>query len=284
MAISAAEAAGPPNQHHSFTGRHAIDLELNKQVVIVTGGASNIGRAISEQFAAEGAQVAILDRDEKQLADTVQRIAGQGGHVVPFPVDVTDEAAVKQTVARVERELGPVAVLVNNVGWMGTANFFLDLPTERWSKTYQLNLFSTLNVTHAVLPHMVERRKGSVVNISSDAAFGEFRTADYGAMKAGILAFTRTIAKEYGRFGIRANAVAPGLVLPEPDAVGAGSLWAGDPGMGEAEIRNIERGIPLRRRSEAVDIAWTVLFLASARARQLTGQVVSVSGGFAMPR
>lgn len=265
-------------------GRRAIDLELNKQVVIVTGGASNIGRAIAEQFAAEGAVVAILDRDEAQLADTVQRIAGQGGHAVPFTIDVTDEAAVARTVTRVEADVGPVAVLVNNVGWNGTAKFFLDLPPERWNKAYQLNLFSTLNMTHAVLPGMVERRRGCLVNISSDAAFGEFRTADYGAMKAGILAFTRTIAKEYGRYGIRANAVAPGLVLPEADAVGEGSLWAGDPGFGEAEIRNIERGIPLRRRSEAVDIAWTVLFLASARARQLTGQVVSVSGGFAMPR
>ena len=108
--------------------------------------------------------------------------------------------------------------------------------------------------------------------------------ADYGAMKAGVRSFTRTIAKEYGRYGIRANAVAPGLVIPEKDAIGEGSLWSTDIGMGEKEIHNIEQGIPLRRRSEAVDIAWSVLFLASTRARQLTGQGVSVSGGFAMPR
>ena len=108
--------------------------------------------------------------------------------------------------------------------------------------------------------------------------------SDYGAMKAGVLAFTRTIAKEYGRYGIRANAVAPGLVIPPAEAIGEGSLWSIDIGMGPKEIQNIEAGIPLRRRSEAVDIAWSVLFLASQRARQLTGQVVSVSGGFQMPR
>jgi len=130
----------------------------------------------------------------------------------------------------------------------------------------------------------VERRSGAIVSIASDAAFGEFRMADYGAMKAGVLAFTRTIAKEYGRYGIRANAVAPGLVIPAESEIGEGSLWKVNIGMGPKEIQNIESGIPLRRRSEAVDIAWSVLFFASERARQLTGQLVSVSGGFAMPR
>jgi NAD(P)-dependent dehydrogenase (short-subunit alcohol dehydrogenase family) len=131
---------------------------------------------------------------------------------------------------------------------------------------------------------MVERREGAIVSISSDAGFGEFRMADYGGMKAGVMSFMRTIAKEYGRYGIRANSVCPGLVLPEEGAIGEGSLWAVDTKMGPSQVANIESGIPLRRRSEAVDVAWSVLFLASAQARQLTGQVLSVSGGFAMPR
>lgn len=258
-----------------------MNLGFADQAVIVTGGGSNIGRAIALEFAREGARVAILDRDAAQA----QRTAGEaGGQARVWALDVTDVEATKAAVAEAEAALGPIVVLVNNVGWNGEAQFFLNLPPERWERSFRLNLFPTLNVTHAVLPGMVERRAGAVVNIASDAAFGEFRMADYGAMKAGVLAFTRTIAKEYGRYGVRANAICPGLVIPPEDEIGEGSLWAGNPGFGEKEIRNIEAGIPLRRRSEAVDIAWSVLFLASERARQLTGQVLSVSGGFAMPR
>jgi len=261
-----------------------VDLGLTGKTVVVTGGASNIGRAISQEFACEGAIVAILDRDTAQTRKTVEEIKKAGGEASGYDLDVTDVDATAATIATVERELGAIHVLVNNVGWNGKAEFFLNLSPDRWQKAFQLNLFSTLNVTHAVLPRMVEQRAGSIVSIASDAAFGEFRMADYGAMKAGVLAFTRTIAKEYGRYGIRANAVAPGLVIPEAGAIGDGSLWSIDIGMGPKEVQNIESGMPLRRRSEAVDIAWSVLFLASARARQLTGQVMSVSGGFIMPR
>lgn len=261
-----------------------MDLGLSGKIAVVTGGASNIGRAISQELAREGVKVAILDRDAAQLERTSAEIAATGAMVRGYEINVTDSEATKRTVAAIERDFGPIVVLVNNVGWNGKAEFFLNQTPDRWEKAFQLNLFSTFNVTHAVLSAMVERRAGAIVSIASDAAFGEYRMADYGAMKAGVLAFTRTIAKEYGRFGIRANAVAPGLVIPEADAIGQGSLWAIDTGMGPKEIHNIEQGIPLRRRSEAVDIAWSVLFLASERARQLTGQVVSVSGGFAMPR
>ncbi len=262
-----------------------MDLGFGDRVVVVTGGASNIGRAISQQFAAEGATVAIWDRDQAQADKTASEInAAGGGRAVAYPVDLTDVPAVEAAAAAVEADLGPVAVLVNNVGWNGTAEFFLNLSPERWEQAYRLNLFPTFNATRAVLPKMIERREGSVVSISSDAGFGEFRMADYGAMKAGVMSFSRTIAKEYGRYGIRSNVVCPGLVIPEPDAIGEGSLWQVDIGMGASQVANIESGIPLRRRSEAVDIATSVLFLASAPARQLTGQVLSVSGGFAMPR
>ena len=261
-----------------------MDLGLSGKVCVVTGGASNIGRAIAQELAREGAHVAILDRDAAQMQKTVLDIVGAGGAAHGFELDVTEVGETAHTVAEVERLVGPIAVLVNNVGWNGKAEFFLDQTPERWEKAFQLNLFSTFNVTHAVLSRMVERRAGAIVSIASDAGFGEFRMADYGAMKAGVMAFTRTIAKVYGRYGIRANAVAPGLVIPESEAIGEGSLWSIDIGMGPKEIQNIERGIPLRRRSEAVDIAWSVVFLASERARQLTGQVVSVSGGFVMPR
>jgi 2-hydroxycyclohexanecarboxyl-CoA dehydrogenase len=185
-------------------------------------------------------------------------------------------------------------VLVNNVGWTGRAQFFLEIPPERWARTFALNLGSTFSVTRAVLPRMVERREGVVISLSSDAAWGEPRMGDHGAMKAGILGFTRGLAKEYRGFGIRFNAVSPGLVIPQAsDAIGEGSVWSlctgSDPStvsadFGEREIRSIEAGIPLRRRSTAQDVAWSVVFLASAWARQLTGQVFCASGGFGMPR
>ena len=261
-----------------------MDLGLTGQVVIVTGGASNIGKAISRAFAEEGATVAILDRDESTATRTAALISGMGHSVLSFPVDLTDVDATAATVGAVEADLGPVAVLVNNVGWNGPAEFFLDLDPQRWDKAYQLNIVPTFSATRAVLPSMVERRSGAIVSISSDAGFGDLRMSDYGAMKAGVMAFTRTIAKEYGRYGIRANTVCPGLVIPTVDDRGDESLWQQDINMGEKEIGNIESGIPLRALPEAVDIASTVVYLASAPAHRLTGQTVSVSGGFAMPR
>ncbi|MGE0731730.1 MAG: SDR family NAD(P)-dependent oxidoreductase [Acidimicrobiia bacterium] len=261
-----------------------MDLGLSDRVVIVTGGASNIGRAIAQCFASEGAKVAIFDRDETMARRTASEIADAGGTVSVYPVDLTDVDATAAAADAVEGDLGPVAVLVNNVGWNGTAEFFLNLPPERWEQAYRLNFFPTLNATRAVLGRMVERRDGCVISIASDAGFGEFRMSDYGGMKAGVMSFMRTLAKEYGRYGIRANSVCPGLVIPEEGTIGEQSLWQVDTKMGEREIRNIESGIPLRRRSEAVDIAWSVVFLASQQARQLTGQVLSVSGGFQMPR
>src|SRR5882724_4816502 len=157
-----------------------MDLEIRDRVVLVTGGASNIGRAISHEFAREGAIVALADRDQTQAERTSGEIEAAGGRVAAFVVDVTDREATARTVEAVERELGPIAVLVNNVGWTGRAQFFLDVPPERWQRVFELNLGSTFSVTHAVLPHMVERRDGAVVSITSDAAWGEPRQSDYG--------------------------------------------------------------------------------------------------------
>lgn len=261
-----------------------MDLGLADTTVVVTGGASNIGKAITTVLAEEGARVAVFDRDEAMARSTVGGLADRGLDAVAYTVDLTDVDATAAAVAGAEADLGPVEVLVNNVGWNGRAEFFLDLTPDRWDQAYRLNLFPTFNATHAVLGGMVERRRGAIVSISSDAGFGEFRMGDYGPMKAGVMAFMRVIAKEYGRYGVRANTVCPGLVIPVEEDIGEQSLWSQDIGMGEREVANITAGIPLRRRSEAVDIAWSVAFLASRRARHLTGQVVSVSGGFAMPR
>jgi NAD(P)-dependent dehydrogenase (short-subunit alcohol dehydrogenase family) len=261
-----------------------MDLGLAQRVAVVTGGASNIGRAISQVLAAEGARVVILDRDEQMAMRTAGEIGAAGGAATVYAVDLTDADATAAAVAAATADLGPIDVLVNNVGWNGKAAFFLDLPPERWEQAYRLNLFPTLNATRAVLPGMVERRGGAIVSIASDAGFGEFRMGDYGPMKAGVMAFTRIIAKEYGRYGVRSNTVCPGLVIPEPEAIGEGSLWQVDIGFGDKQITDMERSTPLRRRPEAIDIANAVAWLASDPARMLTGQVLSVSGGFNMPR
>lgn len=260
-----------------------MDLGLSGKRVIVTGGASNIGRAIARTFGDEGAEVMILDRDLIQAERTAGDIRSAGGQADVVSVDVTDPAACEDVTTRIDAGR-PIDILVNNVGWNGPQEFFLGLSPERWDKSYRRNLLPTFAMTHAVLPHMMRRRSGAIVSISSDAAFGEHRVADYGAMKAGVLAFSRAIAKEYGRYGIRSNAVMPGMIIPQEGDIGEGSYWTADTGIGAKEITNIEARIPLGRRSEARDVAWTTAFLASERARQLTGQVVSVSGGFAMPR
>lgn len=261
-----------------------MDLGLGGRVAIVTGGASNIGRSISQVLAAEGAVVAILDRDEDMARRTAAEIGDAGGAAAVYPVDLTDTDATQAAADAVGADLGPVAVLVNNVGWNGRAAFFLDLPPERWEQAYRLNMFPTMNATRAVLGGMVERRDGAIVSIASDAGFGEFRMGDYGPMKAGVMAFARIIAKEYGRYGVRSNTVCPGLVIPEAEAIGTGSLWQADIGFGDKQIGDMEKATPLRRRPEAIDIANAVAWLASEPARMLTGQVVSVSGGFNMPR
>ncbi|MGH1504630.1 MAG: SDR family NAD(P)-dependent oxidoreductase [Acidimicrobiales bacterium] len=261
-----------------------MDLGLNGGVAVVTGGASNIGRAIALELAAEGARVVIADRDAAMSERTVADITAAGGDATAIAVDLTETALVEEAVHAIETDVGPIVTLVNNVGWNGTAGFFLDIEPERWERAYQLNLATTFAATRAVLPGMVERRRGAIVSIASDAGFGQPRVSDYGAMKAGVMAFTRSIAQEYGRFGIRANTVCPGLVVPDPADIGEHSLWQDDAGMDDRAVAAIEGATPLRVRPEAVDIAWTVAFLASDRARRLTGQVMSVSGGFVMPR
>lgn len=261
-----------------------MDLELADKRVLVTGGASNIGRAISLAFAAEGAITIVADNDAAQGERTVNEIVASGGRAHLSVIDVTDMDGVLTEIARLEAEVGPIESLVNNVGWNGHQEFFLDLGPERWEKSFRLNLFSHFAMTHAVLPNMVARKRGNIVSISSDAAFGDYKVSDYGAMKAGVLTFTRAIAKEYGRYGIRANAITPGMIIPAADDIGEGSFWSVDTGLGASQIANIESRCPLRRRTEAADVAWTTVFLASERSRQLTGQTLSVSGGFQMPR
>lgn len=263
-----------------------MDLLLQGNAAIVTGGASNIGRAIVHGFAAEGARILIADRDIAQANVVVEEASDLGAaDVSALGIDLTGEGAGTAIVQAAVERLGGVDVLVNNVGWSVPRFFRKTDPTE-WQKTFDLNLMTAFSCTHAVIPLMQQGGHGSIVHISSDAAFGTVRTATYGAAKAGLIAFAKTIAKEHGRDGIRSNVVCPGVVLPDDDAVGAGSLWRSgrDAIFSDAQLASIEREIPLRRLTTAADVAQSVLFFSSdAASRQLTGQVVSVSGGYSMP-
>lgn len=236
-------------------------------------------------FAAEGARVAIIDKDSAQARRTAEEAAGHGaGRVVVVDADLSDRVAAEDACARAISELSAVDVLVANVGG-NRPRFFLETPPESWDDLLHLNLTSAMSCVRTVLPGMVEQRFGSIVATASTAAFGEPRQSVYAAAKAGVMAFIKTIALEYGRHGIRANLVAPGLVLPEEnEELGDVSIWHDRQSiMNDAQVEYVIRNTPLRRLSRPADIASSVLFLASENTgRQLTGQMLTVSGGFAM--
>jgi NAD(P)-dependent dehydrogenase (short-subunit alcohol dehydrogenase family) len=263
----------------------SVDLALRDQAVIVTGGGSNIGRAIVLGFARERARIVIIDRDVAQSERTAGRARAIGAAFVEVvEADLASHDAADAACRRAMDLLGGVDVLVANVGG-NRPNFFLETPPESWDDLLHLNLSATMSCARAVLPAMMAKRGGSIVATASTAAFGEPRQGVYAAAKAGVVAFVRTLALEYGRYGVRANLVAPGLVIPDdPDTIGEQSLWQDRQSiMNDAQVEYVLRNTPLRRLSEAADIANAVLFLASnATGRQLTGQMLTVSGGFAM--
>ncbi len=262
-----------------------MDLGLRGKAVVITGGASHIGRAIVLAFAAEGARIAIIDKDTAQAQLTANEAMGHGAErTVVVEADLSDRVMAESACARAIGELSAVDVLVANVGG-NRPRFFLETPPESWDGLLHLNLTSAMSCVRTVLPHMVKQRFGSIVATASTAAFGEPRQSIYAAAKAGVVAFIKTIALEYGRYGIRANLVAPGLVLPEEnEELEAESIWRDRQSiMNDAQVEYVVRNTPLRRLSTPADIASSVLFLASENAgRQLTGQMLTVSGGFAM--
>ena len=244
---------------------------LRDKVVFVTGAGRGIGRAIAQRMIAEGAKVAVTDIDLATATDTA---AALGGNALGLRVDITDRESVRAGVAAAEEALGPIDVLVNNAGWDKVAPF-LEFDEELWSRVIDINLLGPLNCCKAVLPGMVERGGGRIVSISSDAGrAGSSGEAVYAGAKAGIIGFSKTIAREMARHNITVNVVCPG---PTDTALLA-DVTAERPNLRDAFVR----AIPLHRLGTVDDIAPAVAFLASDDAAYITGQTLSVSGGLTM--
>ena len=250
---------------------------LTGKVVLITGGAGGIGKATCCRFVAEGAKVAILDLNKAAAEALAAELNAKGGSVRAYGADLTDLAAVTAAVAAAEADLGPIDILVNNAGWDSFSPFLQSTP-DYWQKIIAINLTGVLNVTHTVLKGFVERKSGRVVSLASDAArVGSSGEAVYAAAKAGVIAFSKTMAREHSRDGLVFNVVCPGLTdtpLFEKFLEGAG-----DPVKLRAAF---QKAVPIGRIGTPEDLPGAIAFLASDDAAFITGQVISVSGGLTM--
>ncbi|MBV8217888.1 MAG: SDR family oxidoreductase [Solirubrobacterales bacterium] len=242
-------------------------MPSTSRIALVTGGAGGIGSAIVRALAADGHRVIAGD-----IAD-----AGPPEAALPIHLDVTDSASVDEAVTRAERELGPIEILVNTAGW-DEFHLFLESDESFWDGIIDLNYKGCLRVCRRVVPGMVERGYGRVVNISSDAArVGSSQEAVYAGAKAAQVAFGKTLAREVAKSGVTVNSVCPG---PTETPLLDGML-----GAGEASAKMVEalrRAVPMRRLGQPEDTAAAVAFLTSDAAGYITGQTLSVSGGLTM--
>lgn len=249
-------------------------IRLKDKTAIVTGAAQGIGRAIAMRLAAEGAKVAVCDIQADAAERTAGEIKGVGGAAIAVRLDVTSLESATAAVAQVERELGPLAILVNNAGWDKLEPFIESTP-ETWDKVIAINFRGVLNCCKAAVPRMIEHGSGKIVSIASDAGrVGSLGEAVYSGCKGGIIAFSKTLARELARNKINVNVVCPG---PTDTALLRG-VMEDRPKVLEA----MQRGIPLRRLGKPEDLAGAVAFFVSPDADYATGQVISISGGLTM--
>jgi 2-hydroxycyclohexanecarboxyl-CoA dehydrogenase len=267
-----------------------MDLFLRQHVAVVTGGASGIGRAIAEAFAAEGANVALWDRSP-QVAAVAAEISEQNAiRTVGLTVDMTDEAGARNAAIETVAQLGPIDHLVHAAA-IGSGKFgfpFTNLKPEDWRKTLDVNIMGMVHAAHAIAPEMVERKRGTMVFIASVAGqIGSQTDPPYSAAKAANINFAQCLAKDLAPAGVRVNTVCPGMVQTPlnkavwqawndrqpPDKKRSYDDWAGE------KVRSV---VPLGRWQQPRDVADMVVFLSSDRAAQVTGQTINVDGGWVM--
>ncbi|HEX2410486.1 MAG TPA: glucose 1-dehydrogenase [Solirubrobacteraceae bacterium] len=248
-------------------------MRLEGRIALVTGGASGIGAATARRLAAEGARVAVADLDEAGARDVAGEVDG-----LAIRTDVADAASAREAAAEAERSLGPLDVLVNNAGTDRFA-FFVNTDEALWDHVLGVNLRGTIAVTHGVLDGMQRRGGGAIVNVASEAGrVGSQGSAVYSAAKAGVIGFTRALARESARFGVRVNAVAPGpietpLLTAAPEQLGE---------IGERLMQGMIASTSMRRIGQPEEVAAAIAFLASDDASFVTGQTLNVSGGLSM--
>ena len=238
------------------------------KTVIVTGGGGGIGGATCRRFASEGAQVAVFDMNLEAAEKVAADIRAGGGQAAAFACNITDRAQVDAAVAAAQTQLGPIAVLVNNAGWDVFKPFLKTVPAE-WEKLIAINLTGALHMLHAVLPGMVERKYGRIVNVASDAARGgSSGEAVYSACKGGLVALSKTLAREHARHNITVNVVCPGYIEG-----GLPAEWTPE------HLKALKMQLPMRRFAKPAEIAAAVFFLASPDASYITGSTLKIDGG-----
>ncbi|MCL4186253.1 MAG: SDR family oxidoreductase [Rhodobacteraceae bacterium] len=245
--------------------------EFEGRIVVITGAAHGIGRAMALGFAAEGADVALLDRDGAALEATAGDARGHGRRVLAIEADLLDHGVLVESFARIARDLGPAHTLVNNLGQTARERFsmFSDAPHEVLEFVLDISLHAAIHCSRQVVGAMKDRREGRIVSISSDSAFnGDLGCVDYAAAKAGVLGFTRGLAREMAPYGVTVNAICPGptntraMQRIPPDA-----------------FERARAAVPMQAICEPEDIANAAIFLASSKARFITGNTLIVNGG-----
>ncbi|TGD73299.1 SDR family oxidoreductase [Mangrovimicrobium sediminis] len=267
-----------------------MDTQLAGKVVIVTGATANIGRAIALAFAAEGAQLVVVGRDENAGARVVAQALERGAAGAEFvAADLLDPASPGRIVSAAQA-LGPIAVLVNNAGGNVGAGLFVDSDPDDWQADIDLNLLSLLRMTHAVLPTMVAAKGGRIINIGSTAGLvGDYMLSLYSTAKAAVHGFTKVLAKELGQHGVTVNCVAPyGTVSEDPEAFSSGSRFRPDSAffarLAQADPADREKmqrpgGVLERKLARPEEVAAAVIYFAADSAAFVTGQVLAVEGG-----
>jgi 3-oxoacyl-[acyl-carrier protein] reductase len=244
------------------------------RTAIVTGAARGIGAATAKRLAADGHRVAVLDLDAASCAETVAAITDAGGQAIGVGVDVADADQVAAAVAQVAEALGAPTILVNNAG-ITRDNLIFKMTEPDWDSVIGVHLRGSFLMTRAVQGHMTQERFGRIVNLSSTSAQGNRGQVNYSAAKAGLQGFTKTLAIELGKFGVTANAVAPGFIQTDMTRATAERLGV----TFEDFIAFSAKEIPVQRVGQPEDIAATISFLTSDEAGFVSGQVIYVAGG-----